>query len=244
MKTLLKRILLKFGYRMECVKFQPRQLLDVSLLRELEFNDAVARRMSEVGPHLNFLQVGVYDGITHDPLNQYIRRFGWHGVLVEPQAKSASLLRALYGDYSNVTVIQAALSATAGEQALYTVVGDGAPAWAGGLASFQRETILKHTDMIPGLEAMLYEEIVECVTFDQVFDRMGPVSVDILQIDTEGADGYLLSLFPFERVKPWIIQWEIKHLSKAQQEECFERLARFGYRFARSGGEDMMALRF
>ena len=40
-------------------------------------------------------------------------------------------------------------------------------------------------------------------------------------------------------VHPAIIHWEVKHLSTAQREDCFDR---HGYRFASSGGEDVMAV--
>jgi hypothetical protein len=49
-------------------------------------------------------------------------------------------------------------------------------------------------------------------------------------------------VFPLDRTRPAIIHLEIKHLSTADSEECLERLARFGYRFAPSGDEDMLAV--
>ena len=52
----------------------------------------------------------------------------------------------------------------------------------------------------------------------------------------------MISLFPFERVRPAIVHWEVKHLSIAEREQCFERLANFGYHFAPSGEEDMLAV--
>ena len=51
--------------------------------------------------------------------------------------------------------------------------------------------------------------------------------VDLLQIDTEGADGKMLSLFPLERVRPAIIHWEVKHLSTAEREQCLASIGRF-----------------
>jgi hypothetical protein len=117
-----------------------------------------------------------------------------------------------------------------------------APAWTGGLASFKRETIIKHSDLIPGLQGMIREETIDCITFDEVLRRLPSERIDLLQIDTEGADAYVLSLFPFDRVIPAIIHWEVKHLSKFQQEETLEMLYRRGYRLARSGAEDMLAV--
>jgi len=89
---------------------------------------------------------------------------------------------------------------------------------------------------------MIREETVDCMTFDEVLGRLPHKRIDLLQIDAEGADAYLLSLFPFDRVRPAIIHWEIKHYTKTQKQDCLDRLAGFGYRFAPSGGEDMMAV--
>ena len=116
------------------------------------------------------------------------------------------------------------------------------PAWAHGMASFQRDNIVKNSYLIPGLEAMIKEITVNCVTFDDVMHKLSSDRLDLLQIDAEGADGYILSLFPFDRIKPAIIHWESKNLTKLQQEEALDLLRRQGYRFARSGEEDMLAV--
>jgi len=134
------------------------------------------------------------------------------------------------------------LDGESGKRTLFTVDSQTAPSWAGGLASFQRETIVKHSDLVPGLETMIREDSVDCITFDKVLECLPCKRIDLLQIDTEGADGYILSLFPLDRVQPSIIHWEVKHLSKPQREECLDRLAGFGYRFAPSFDEDMMAV--
>jgi hypothetical protein len=52
----------------------------------------------------------------------------------------------------------------------------------------------------------------------------------------------MLFLFPLEQVRPAIIHWEVKHLSTAEREQCLDRLVSFGYRFAPSGEEDMLAV--
>jgi hypothetical protein len=112
------------------------------------------------------------------------------------------------------------------------------------MASFQRENIVKHSVLIPEIETMIREETVDCITFDDVLARLPSERLDLLQIDVEGLDTYLLSLFPFDRVQPEIVHWEIKHCTKREKEDCLDRLGGFGYRFAPSGGEDMMAVRF
>jgi FkbM family methyltransferase len=244
MKLALKKLLGALGYQVQGLRYTPRQLTDPNNLRVLQFDDVVCRHMFEVGRQLSFVQVGAFDGVTGDPLRRYVESCGWRGVMVEPQPGPAECLRRLYAGSDQVVVAQAAISGAAGERVLYTVEADGAPAWTGGLASFDRANIMKHADLVPGLERRIREHPVECVTFDYVFRTLGTEAIDVLQIDTEGADAYILSCFPFERVKPAIVHWEVKHLPKAEREDCFERLLGFGYRLAPSGGEDMLAVRF
>jgi FkbM family methyltransferase len=241
-KRLLKIALARLGYRVQGTRYCPRQLLEAANLRAIEFDDVVCRRMFEVGPEFTFIQVGAFDGMTKDPLRKYITKCSWRGVVVEPQARAADQLRDLYRGNGRIVVVQAALDRESGKRTLFTVDSPIAPSWAGGLASFQRETIIKHSGLIPGLETMIQENSVDCITFDKVLGSLPHPQIDLLQIDTEGADGYILSLFPLNRVQPSIIHWEVKHLSTPEREACLERLAGIGYRFAPSGDEDMLAV--
>jgi FkbM family methyltransferase len=198
--------------------------------------------MLESGHEFAFIQVGAFDGISTDPLYKYITRYGWRGVLLEPQPRAAAKLRELYRGNDRVLVLEAALDDRPGKRTLFTVDSENVPAWAGGMASFQRENILKNSYLIPGLEAMVKEIVVNCVSFDDVFRNFVSDRLDLLQIDAEGADGFILSSFPFGRTRPAIVHWESKNLTKRQQEKVLEMLSGHRYKFARSGDEDMLAV--
>jgi FkbM family methyltransferase len=242
MKRLLRTALDNLGYRLQSTRYCPRQLLDPANVRAIEFDDVVCRRMFEIGSDFTFIQVGSFDGITKDPLRKYINKSGWRGVVIEPQPKAADRLRELYRSNNRIIILQAAVDVESGRRTLYTVDAPSAPPWSGGLASFHRENIIKHSDLIPGLENMVRAVPVDCITFDTILASLPGKQIDLLQIDTEGSDGYILSLFPLDRVCPSIVHWEVKHLSMGQREDCLERLAGFGYRFAPSGDEDMLAV--
>lgn len=242
MKNEVRQAFRRLGYNIEGVRYTPRQLLEPQLLRALEFDDVVCRRMHEHGRDLGFIQVGAYDGVSTDPLRKYVAECGWRGVMLEPQPGPAARLRTLYERAPGVAVMQAAVDGMRRLRSLYTVESDELPAWAGGMASFDRELLVRQEHLIPGLAEKIREMTVACVTFDDVLDRLPPGQLDLLQIDAEGADGYLLSLFPFERIRPAIVQWEIRHLSREQQEATLELLCGLGYRISRSGGADMLAV--
>jgi FkbM family methyltransferase len=242
MKQWVKKLLAKLGYQVQGTRYCPRHLLERDHLRLIELDDVICRRMLEFGQEFVFIQIGAFDGITTDPLHKYISRYGWRGVLVEPQPRPASQLRELYGDNDGIVILQAALDCRSGKRTLFTVESDNVPAWAGGMASFQRDNIVKNSYLIPSLEATIKELAVNCIAFEDVMQRLPSDRLDLLQVDAEGADGYILSLFPFARVKPAIVHWESKNLTKSQQEEALDMLSRHGYRFARSGEEDMLAV--
>jgi FkbM family methyltransferase len=241
-KGLARRLLSSVGYRLESIRHHPRQLLNSRNLRVLELDDIIARRMLDVGQSLTFIQVGAFDGVTGDPLHPYIDRYKWRGVLLEPQPGPAAQLRKLYSGNERIVVLEAAVDSERRTRRLFTVESDVAPDWAGGMGSFDREQITKHAPLVPGLHEMIRERSVDCITFADILEHLSGEAADILQIDAEGADELILSLFPFERVKPAIVHWEIKNLTKLQRELCLERLSDFGYRFAPSGDEDMLAV--
>lgn len=242
MKDRIKQLLAALGYEVRGTRMTPRQLLQPKLLRALEFDDVICRLMVETGNELSFIQVGAFDGVVQDPLRKYIVKCGWRGVMVEPQAGPASKLRELYAGNEKITIMQAAVDASHGERTLFTVDSEAAPAWAGGLASFDRDTIVRHSNVIPGLERMIKEQTVTCIPFEDIIARLPSGRVDLLQMDAEGADGYLLSLFPFARLRPAIIHWEVKHLGMSEREKCLALLAYHDYRFAPSGSQDMLAV--
>jgi hypothetical protein len=68
---------------------------------------------------------------------------------------------------------------------------------------------------------------VNCLVFDDILDYLPENRLDLLQIDAEGADGYILSLFPFDRFKPAIIHWGTGHCA---------RLSGLPFRRRRCGG--------
>ena len=243
MKQALKKLLGGLGYHVESTRYTPRHLYQPQCLRTLEFHDVICRYMFEHGQSCSFIQVGAYDGVSTDPLNRYITRCGWRGVMLEPQPGPVAQLRGLYKDNAGIVVLEAAVEGERKARSLYTVKSDSLPKWAGGMASFDREQILRPDYLIPGIEKHICELRVDCIPFaDVIKARPGAGRLDLLQIDAEGANGRILSLFPFDELKPSIVHWEIKNMTKPEQERALDLLCVHGYRIARSGGEDMLAV--
>src|SRR2546423_3447368 len=133
MKQLVKKLFGKLGYHVQGTRYYPRHLLESSYLRPLELADVIFRRMFEYGQELTFVQVGAFDGITKDPLFKYISKYGWRGVMVEPQPGPADQLRELYRDNDRIVILQAAIERAHEKRTLFTVESNSAPIWAGGM---------------------------------------------------------------------------------------------------------------
>jgi hypothetical protein len=157
MKRLIRAILGMAGYRIEGIRYTPRQFYDPTVARTLMFDDVVCRHMFEVGPELTFVQIGAYDGVSTDPLRKYIERCGWRGVMLEPQPGPAKELRALYRDNPRIVILEAALDSERRTRNLYTIESDAIPKWAQGMASFDRNHILNQNYLIEGIERMVRE---------------------------------------------------------------------------------------
>ncbi len=181
-----------------------------------------------------FVQVGAFDGVSSDPLHKYVRKLGWHGVLIEPQPRHFAVLVQNYeGAGDGLTFLNAAIDRERGTRALYVVVDavSGEPIDSlGGLASFSKQRLLDWQRQDgKGFPGCSVESLsVPCITFDDVLKDA--TYVDLLHIDAEGYDLVLLGLFDFERFTPPIVRFEHVHLSRADWDDAVRHLARYGYR--------------
>src|SRR5262249_36713010 len=218
-KQALKQLLGRIGYRIESTRYTPRHLYRPECRRTLQFDDVICRHMFDHGQACNFIQVGAYDGVSSDPLRRFIERCGWRGVMLEPQPGPAAQLRQLYRDNPAIVVLEAAVDKERMVRTLYTIESNSLPKWVGGMASFDRGQILRQDYLIPGIEKLIRELAVECIPFSEVIETLtDETRLDLLQIDAEGADGRILSWFPFDRIKPAIVHWEIKNMTRLEQE--------------------------
>jgi FkbM family methyltransferase len=202
------------------------------------------RVMLDRGEQLFVLQVGANDGVSDDPIHDLIVAHDWHGILVEPQPFYAEKLRETYASQTGIQIRQCALASASGQRALYVIPPTVAEAhgqpWAGGLASFERQVLIGHEHMWPGISDHVSEIEVGCATFREILQ--GVEHVDVLQIDVEGYDAEVVRLFDFTTWKPSIVQFEHKHLSGNAIDASLKRLASFGYQM-HMGPTDVLAYR-
>jgi FkbM family methyltransferase len=161
-----------------------------------------------------------------DPIHQWIKKYRWQGILVEPQVKEFERLKINYRGSDNLKFENVAIAETNGLRPLYKVKDENIEAdWQRGLASLLAKPryCLEKQDMVT-------TEMVQCVTFDTLLNRHQVKRIDLLQIDVEGYDYELLKLFDFERIKPQLIRYEHKHLSLSDRSCCKKNLKQNGYK--------------
>jgi hypothetical protein len=80
-----------------------------------------------------------------------------------------------------VVVLRAAVDSRPATRPLYSVVVDGLPVWAGGMASFDRAQILRQDYLFPSIERLMREIPVACITFADVLDaHPAATAIDLL----------------------------------------------------------------
>jgi FkbM family methyltransferase len=221
---------------------QPRPLLANRRQRlAISLEHLIARRVVD-DSDLFFVQVGAFDGRTGDQLHEWVVRYGWRGILVEPQPYYFDALRQTYSDQPQLEFRRAAIGETRGTRPMYTVRRDvaGLPAWAPQIASFDRGHVEAHGLRAPDGSEVIETIEVECIPFRDLLD--GVERVDLLQVDVEGYDAEIIRMFDFERYRPSIVRFESRHLTPAEHDAAISRLLRYGYAVAVTG-DDTLASR-
>ena len=175
-----------------------------------------------------FVQIGACDGVSGDPVHQFIRQGRLRAVLVEPIEASFLKLRAAYAGVPNVTTVHAALAKQSGTVELYAVRPGAASVdafWAAQLTSFEKAHLLRHRVA----EEDVVTVQVSAVTLQDLMRQAALESIGFLQVDTEGFDGEVVTMALALERTPSFINFENVHLVVNEREALFVRLASSGY---------------
>ena len=194
-------------------------------------------------PEVRYVQVGAFDGIHSDPIYPLIERHGLRGILVEPQKEPFARLKTNYARFQDFHFVNAAIADHDGEATMFRVRAEQkGPDWLHMIASFDRNVVKGHSNLLPKLDSMIVSEQVRCLTFGTLFRELSIDKVDMLQIDAEGFDAEVLRLFDIESRRPAIVHFEHKHLSVADHEKSIGMLVKHGYLVA-ARNSDTLAYR-
>ena len=243
-KEMFKRLAARMGYNIRSTRYIPRPFIINTHVLKLTLDHVISNHLLQMqNPgQFFFVQVGAFDGIECDPLFKYLERYSWKGIMLEPQPQAFSRLTQLHESRPQLKLVNAAISNREKKSPFYILEGEGLPAWAQGMASFDKQNIIKHKNIIPNIEKQLRETEIDCISFGSLFKQFEVNHVDLLQVDTEGYDAEIIYMFPFDKIRPAIIHFESKHLTKPTLEKLLNYLIDLDYSVAYDGEEDMLAV--
>jgi FkbM family methyltransferase len=187
-----------------------------------------------------FCQIGACDGKQFDQLYEFVCRFNWRGVLVEPVPDVFELLRSNYQHCSQLRFENVAISERFEQKVinripLDVIKANAVPEWAIGMSTFfpERNGIEDpHNEYPPGyalIRKFVRQELVTCVPLDYVFRKHDIAKLDLMQIDAEGCDYQILKQVDFNRFSPSVIFYESCHLPVDDRSAAIALLEKNGY---------------
>jgi FkbM family methyltransferase len=166
------------------------------------------------------VQVGVFDGVTGDPLSPQVFKAARSIILIEPQPRCVELLRKRYDGDARVKVLDAAIAEGEVEITLYAES-----------ESSQRASVNRaHVAKFAGGKAAVSHQ-VRCITPHQLYTMLGSKAPDLLQVDTEGMDWTIIAGLFDVGCFPRVLNFESFHLTQHQRSASRFLLARNGYKF-------------
>ena len=217
-----------------------------------EFLDNYSRKNA----HITFLQIGANDGFIYDPLQKFIKRDNWSGVMLEPQPHVFhEFLVKIHAKRPEIIPVNSALSLEDGKTTLYTIAFS-EERWATGLSSFNKELLMqkfrdgtiakkasKEGISFPENEEDWIEEVeIEAISSGTLMKKFGGKKIDLLAIDTEGFDFEILKMLDLKSIAPAVIIYEEEHFDGETKRACKKYLESQGYQY-HTAGRDVYAIK-
>jgi FkbM family methyltransferase len=175
-------------------------------------------------PGYSVIQLGAFIGNTwNDPLfaslGDRLREVAGTLVVVEPVKSFYHELVKNYGGTPGVKFENVAISDRSGPATFFRLgvdpVAYGFPDWLSQLGSLKEERMTALWDRYESDKILKQfyldhqvEEIVECITFNELLDRHHLNQVDLLQIDVEGYELEILRSIDFDRTRVRFVNYE------------------------------------
>jgi FkbM family methyltransferase len=164
--------------------------------------------------------------------------------MIEPVPAIYQRLVAKHGAREGIIFENVAIASAEGTRAFYTVEPDAADrhSWIDQLGSFNRDVILTHESQIDGLRSRIRTSDVVCVPLGKICARHNVSHIDLLHVDTEGADLEVLGSLDWNLLRPDLVLFEHKHLNPRDRSAAEEILLGLSYELYSQNG-DTLAVR-
>ncbi|MDQ7730920.1 FkbM family methyltransferase [Halomonas sp. SpR8] len=222
MEFFKKNIFQKIAYELSDLKYQKKERLG-DIIKKYELDIA----------NIKFISVGANDGIKHDPIAPFLKKYDWEGVFIEPIPEYFSLLKENYKKSRKIILEQAAIGSEESQKNIY-LINPKAP-WitiffGKRLASFDRKIIESHSWYVPMLRKNIINLEVAVIPLRTIIEKYEYWDVDLITIDVEGYELEVITSLDFTKIKPKIIFFETKHLTINGYEKIVNLLETEGYK--------------
>jgi FkbM family methyltransferase len=184
-----------------------------------------------------FVEIGANDGEKNDPLHQYIIRYGWTGILVEPDPGNFKKLKENYRSIEGLLFENVGIGPEQGEMQFYKLnnITDQDPGWYDQVGSFDKKTFLENISFGKGLDQRIVTELLPVISFDQLLQKNNFGTPDLLHMDAEGFDFRILRSIDLEKHRIRMILFESEWMTKTELKEIVQHLRKHQYRVVRNG---------
>lgn len=189
-----------------------------------------------------FIQVGSHDGVTFDPINEFVLKYNWNGILVEPITDYFELLVENYKGHDNLIFENSGVSSNAGVVEIKYFPKKYASKYVKskiseavmGSAGINFEYNKKRGKICGHIKT----QSVKLVTISDLVKKHKLSHVDLLQIDAEGHDFEVIKGIDFKNISPDFIHFEN---NKIDRKNTYKFLEERGY-YCVDGNEDIDTL--
>jgi FkbM family methyltransferase len=196
------------------------------------------------GRPFNILQIGANDGNRYDPYKKLIERYGFRGVLVEPDPVVFEKLKKNYENQPQLSFENVAIGKTPGHLPFYLLQSPEGERDAFSVYSSLDLNAVKvaRKRNFRGKRFSIVESEVPVITFKELLVRNKIEEISLLAVDTEGYDYEILRTIDFKKESPSIIEFEHACLSPHIERDCQAMLLSNGYKLIRGFGSDTLAV--
>ena len=158
--------------------------------------------------------IGAHSGIW---LTSLLEKYKEQSILlVEPVPHNIQELKENISKYKDIKIETSAVSSKNEVQKFYFVKPESIKKlgkhWASGIGSFDKQHVLNHKNKRFKVENSDIDEIeIQYLTFTDLVNKYSITSIEMLQIDVEGAEYQILNSIDFTKISIQKIIFEFKH---------------------------------
>jgi FkbM family methyltransferase len=234
--------------------YEIRQKKPAPPLREMTHLESCLHLLTNMRQTLNIVQVGANDGITNDPLYEFISNYphSTRIILCEPQSYLIPELEKSYGFHDAKYIFNGAIGPGPSLK-LYRIKRE---CWAECSAPYAKEWpeyraptgvtsssydhvsawVSKYYRGDKQREDVIEDVSVECVNICELLKRAALFeSIDVLQVDAEGFDDQVVYASNIGEFLPLVVNFEYGNLPWQRAQDLRNYLTQKGYVFSQHG---------